>query len=65
MQKIQGNIQIEKYPDGTMAIILLKLLVEKFDEVFGKKPIDVFVGVAKKEKRIVIEITLPKQTYIA
>ena len=62
---MEWKIEIEKYPNGTMGIILPKSLVEKFDQVFGERAIDIFASLTKKDKRMVIEITLPKQTYIA
>lgn len=61
--KPEIEIEIEKYSDGTMAIILGKTLKEKFEDMFKDKPVDIFVGVSNK--KIVIRLETPKQDYIA
>ena len=65
MKKLSCAIQLEKWDDGSMAIILSKPFLEKFDRVFGDKAVDVFVGLAEGEKQMLIQITLPKHKYVA
>lgn len=64
-RKIQGNVQIERYEEGTLGIILSKTIRDKFDEVFKGKLIDVFVGLGESDKRMIIEVRMPKEDYIA
>ena len=65
MKKLSCAIQLEKYPDGSMAVVLSKPFSAKFDKVFGDKRVNVFVGLMEKDKKMTIEITLPKHDYIA
>lgn len=59
------KIEIEKYPDGSMGVILSKTFVEKFDRIFKDKPVNVFVALAERDRKMIIEIRLPKHDYIA
>ena len=54
------EVEIEKYPDGTMGIILSKQFVHKFDEVFGDQPVNISIALSEKYKKIIIEVEIPK-----
>jgi len=62
MKKEGLDVVLEKYEDGTMALVFSKEFVNRFDKVFGDKPvIDIFVAVGEKDKKMVIEIEIPKE----
>lgn len=61
--KPEIEIEIEKYPDGTMAIVFGKTLKRKFEDMFEDKPVDIFVGVSTR--KIIISLETAKQDYIA
>jgi hypothetical protein len=48
-----------------MAVVLSEPFSAKFDKVFGDKRVNIFVGLMEKDKKLTIEITLPKHNYIA
>lgn len=60
---MESEIRIEKYPDGTMGIILEETVRRKYEELFNDKPVNVFVGVINK--KFVINLEVIKQDYIA
>ena len=62
--KPEIEIEIEKYPDGIMGIILGKTLKQKFDDIFSDKLVNISVGVSARKIIIVLE-TAKKQDYIA
>lgn len=63
-KKIQGKIEIERYKDGKLGIILPKVVKDKFDEVFEDKAVDVSLSLTEDDKKMIIYVELPKQGYI-
>lgn len=55
------QIQIEFYPDGTLGIILSKDVGDKFNEVFEGQSVNVFAGIAEKDRKMIIEVTVAKR----
>lgn len=65
MQKLDASIKVERYTDGSLGIIFSKEFREKFDEIFGNRPVNVFVAVGENDGRMIIQIELPKyEAYI-
>ena len=64
-KSIEGDIEIEEYPDGTMGIIFSKRLRDKFSDVFKDKQLNIFLAVGKQDRKMIIEVTVAKEDYIA
>lgn len=56
------EIEIETYPNETMAIVFGKMLRKKFENIFKDKPVNISVGVSSR--KILINLEIPKQDYI-
>ena len=64
-RKVEGKVLIERYEEGTLGIILSKTIRDKFEEVFRGKSVDVFVDIGESDKRMVVEIRIPKIDYVS
>ena len=63
-RKVEGNVLIERYEEGTLGIILSKTIRDKFEEVFKGKSVDVFVGIGEGDEKMVVEIRIPKNVFV-
>jgi len=62
-RKGEGKIEIERYDDGTLGVILPESVRNKFDEVFGERSVDVSLAFLEDDRKITINIEVPKQSY--
>ena len=62
-KKGEGKIEIERYNDGTLAVILPESVRNKFDKIFGERSIDVSLAFLEDDRKIVIHIEVSKQSY--
>ena len=62
-KKGEGKIEIEKYNDGKLGVILPESVRNKFDEIFGDRSVDVYVGFLEDERKIIIHVEIPKESY--
>ena len=62
-KKGKGKIEIERYNDGTLGVILPESVRNKFDEIFGDRSVDVSIAFLEDNKKIVINIEVPKESY--
>ena len=61
LKKRSDEIQMEFYPDGKLGIILSKEVGDKFNEVFKGRAVNVFAGIAEKDRKMIIEVTVAKR----
>ena len=62
-KKGKGKIEIERYNDGTLGVILPESVRTKFDEIFGDRSVDVRLVCLEAERKIIIHVEIPKETY--